>query len=66
MSTYISVNEVRVGIDFGNGIVPVGRLAVRDHKTYFEYAPDFIKLDWKYPRSNSPLVRDFKCSITKP
>ncbi|MBO6830612.1 MAG: type II toxin-antitoxin system HipA family toxin [Muricauda sp.] len=43
MSTYISVNELRVGIDFGNGTVPVGRLAIRDYKTYFEYDTDFIK-----------------------
>lgn len=43
MSTYISVNELKVGIDFGKKIIPVGRLAIRDYKTYFEYDTDFIK-----------------------
>ena len=43
MSTYISINELRVGIDFGKGTVPVGRLAIRDYKTYFEYDTDFLK-----------------------
>ncbi|MCR9228285.1 MAG: type II toxin-antitoxin system HipA family toxin [Flavobacteriaceae bacterium] len=55
MSTYISVNEVRVGMDFGTGIVPVGRLAVRDYKTYFEYDADFIKTGLEISPIKLPL-----------
>jgi serine/threonine-protein kinase HipA len=31
------VTEIKVGLDFGSGIRPVGRLAIRDHVIYFEY-----------------------------
>ncbi len=31
------VAEVKVGLDFGSGIQPVGRLAIRDQIIYFEY-----------------------------
>ncbi len=42
MSDYISINELRVGIDFNEEIIPVGRLATRDYRIYFEYDQDFI------------------------
>ena len=42
MSHYISINELRVGIDFNEEIIPVGRLATRDYRIYFEYDQDFI------------------------
>lgn len=35
--------EVKVGLDFGYGIQPVGRLAIRDRVIYFEYNPEFIQ-----------------------
>ena len=35
--------EVKVGIDFGTGIQPVGRLAARKHLVYFEYDDDIIQ-----------------------
>ncbi|GAB5504396.1 type II toxin-antitoxin system HipA family toxin [Pyruvatibacter sp.] len=37
MSTYTPINELSVGIDFGDGPRKVGRLAHRDGLTYFEY-----------------------------
>ena len=37
MKNYLSVSEVRVGINFGESVQDVGRLAVREHKIYFEY-----------------------------
>ena len=43
MKNYLSVSEVRVGINFGEGVQDVGRLAVREHKIYFEYNSAFIK-----------------------
>jgi serine/threonine-protein kinase HipA len=42
MSSYTSINELRVGIDFNGKIIPVGRLATRDYRIYFEYDQDFI------------------------
>jgi len=38
MKSYISTTEIKISLDFGSGIIPVGRLASRDYKTYFEYA----------------------------
>tara|TARA_R110002072_G_scaffold106341_8_gene231886 strand:- start:1575 stop:2819 length:1245 start_codon:yes stop_codon:yes gene_type:complete len=43
MKNYLSATEVRVGINFGEGVQTVGRLAVREHKIYFEYDSAFIK-----------------------
>ncbi len=46
MNNYLStteITEIKVGINFGNGVQAVGRLAARDHKIYFEYDSAFIK-----------------------
>jgi len=43
MSNITSVKEVKVGINFGNGVVPVGRLAMRERIIYFEYERTFIE-----------------------
>ena len=43
MSKIKSVKEVKVGINFGSGIHPVGRLAIRDRQIYFEYDQTFIE-----------------------
>jgi serine/threonine-protein kinase HipA len=43
MKTYIPTPEIKIGLDFGAGLIPVGRLASRDHKTYFEYDASFRK-----------------------
>jgi len=37
------IKELHVGINFGLGTSQVGRLAIKDHKIYFEYEPDFLK-----------------------
>ncbi|GAB4195032.1 MAG: type II toxin-antitoxin system HipA family toxin [Wenzhouxiangellaceae bacterium] len=37
------VKEIKVGIDFGDGVAPVGRLAIRDQQIYFEYDRTFIE-----------------------
>jgi len=34
--------QVKVGLDFGEGAIPLGRLASRDHIIYFEYATEFL------------------------
>ncbi|HNS56000.1 MAG TPA: type II toxin-antitoxin system HipA family toxin [Smithellaceae bacterium] len=43
MKTYTPTTEIKIGLDFGAGVIPVGRLASRDHKTYFEYDASFLK-----------------------
>jgi len=43
MKAFSSVTVLHVGIDFGEGRIPVGRLAVRDRRIYFEYEPAFIE-----------------------
>lgn len=43
MKPNTSTTEIKVGIDFGDAITPVGRLALRDEITYFEYLPSFIQ-----------------------
>src|SRR5690606_3808647 len=42
MSSYIPINELKVSLDFNEEIIPVGRLASRDYRIYFEYDQDFI------------------------
>jgi serine/threonine-protein kinase HipA len=37
------IAEIKVGLDFGSEILPVGRLAIRDHIIYFEYHALFIQ-----------------------
>ncbi|WOF75180.1 type II toxin-antitoxin system HipA family toxin [Parvibaculaceae bacterium PLY_AMNH_Bact1] len=43
MKNYISLTELKVGLDFGHDLLPVGRLAHRDGKIYFEYDDAFLK-----------------------
>lgn len=42
MMKHASINELKVGLDFNEDIIPVGRLALRDYRIYFEYDQDFI------------------------
>ena len=37
-----SINQIRVGIIFDEAILPVGRLALRDARIYFEYESSFL------------------------
>ncbi len=43
MKNYLSASEIKVGINFGDGVNPVGRLAMRDRHIYFEYDSSFIE-----------------------
>ena len=45
MKDIISVKEIKVGLKFSDDVQPVGRLAMRDRKIYFEYDPSFIEAD---------------------
>ncbi len=37
------VNDLKVGLNFGAGVQPVGRLAIRGRMIYFEYHREFIQ-----------------------
>lgn len=43
MSRLRSVKEVTVGLNFGDSLHSVGRLAIRDRQIYFEYDQSFIE-----------------------
>lgn len=43
MKNYLSATEIKVGINFGDDVNPVGRLAMRDRHIYFEYDSSFIE-----------------------
>ncbi len=45
MSRYTKVTTLNVGIQFNERIHPVGRLAYKDYKIYFEYDPSFLTKD---------------------
>ena len=38
-----STKEVKVGLNFGAGIIPVGRLASNNRQIYFQYHNSFIE-----------------------
>jgi len=41
----IGIKEIKVGLNFGSGIQPVGRLAIRDGIIYFQYDEEFVQRD---------------------
>ena len=43
MNNYLSATEIKVGINFGDAVNPIGRLAIRDRHIYFEYDSTFIE-----------------------
>ncbi len=56
------VRELKVGLDFGDGVKPVGRLAVQKRQIYFEYDQNFISYGLEISPLNLPLdfgVRSF-------
>lgn len=44
MNNYLSLNEIKVGLNFGEITIPVGRLASRNSKIYFEYDETFLDM----------------------
>lgn len=53
--SFTPLNAVRVGLDFGNGPQPVGRLAIRETKIYFEYDRAFIARGLEISPQRLPL-----------
>ena len=60
MSNITSVKEVKVGINFGDDVMPVGRLAMRERVIYFEYDRTFIERGVEI----SPLRLPLKAGLT--
>lgn len=56
---YTSIKELKVGLSFGSGVIPVGLLAMRDYKIYFEYDAEFIKNGLDISPLRLPLARGF-------
>lgn len=52
-----SVTEIKVGLDFGTRIQPVGRLAIRDHVIYFEYSNEFLNTGIQISPVRLPLQK---------
>lgn len=60
MKPFPSVTVLHVGIDFGGGKLPVGRLASRNRRIYFEYAAAFIEQDLEI----SPFMLPVRAGVT--
>ena len=54
-SSQNGIKEVKVGLNFGDETRPVGRLARRDHRIYFEYDRDFITYGLEISPLHLPL-----------
>ncbi|MCQ9635657.1 type II toxin-antitoxin system HipA family toxin [Chryseobacterium sp. WG23] len=53
-----SIKEIKVGLNFGSGIQPVGRLAIRDGIIYFQYDEEFLQTNIEISPIKLPLQRD--------
>jgi serine/threonine-protein kinase HipA len=52
-----SVTEIKVGLDFGDEILSVGRMAIRDQIIYFEYADSFLETGLQLSPFRLPLQK---------
>lgn len=55
MKNYESAAEIKVGLNFGEETIPVGRLATREQTIYFEYNASFIERKIDISPFNLPL-----------
>lgn len=66
MKNIASLNEIKVGLDFGDKTIPVGRLAIRDQTVYFEYHTNFLDKSLNispFRLSLSPGVQSFSPTL---
>lgn len=54
----IATREIKVGLDFGSGIQPVGRLAIREGIIYFQYDEEFLQSSLEISPIKLPLQRN--------
>jgi serine/threonine-protein kinase HipA len=52
-----ATREIKVGLNFGSGVQPVGRLAIRNRVIYFEYDDDFLQKKIEISPIKLPLQR---------
>lgn len=50
-----SANEIKVGLNFGTEIIPVGRLAINNRQIYFQYHNSFIEQNLNISPFHLPL-----------
>jgi serine/threonine-protein kinase HipA len=55
ITNYSPIKELKIGLQFDKNIIPVGRLAIRDAKIYFEYEKDFIQRNLEISPLKLPL-----------
>ncbi|GGH20489.1 type II toxin-antitoxin system HipA family toxin [Dyadobacter endophyticus] len=60
------ITELKVGLDFGSKILPVGRLAIRDRTIYFEYQASFIQKRLEISPLRLPLKPGLTAFETRP
>lgn len=53
----ITIKEIKVGLNFGSGIQPVGRLAIRDGIICFQYDEEFLQTNLGILPIKLPLQR---------
>ncbi|WP_316857984.1 type II toxin-antitoxin system HipA family toxin [uncultured Cohaesibacter sp.] len=58
--SFSPISEIRVGLDFTGAQIPVGRLATRDRKIYFEYNDEFLGLGLHISPFSLPLEPGLK------
>ena len=57
---FTPVTQIKVGLDFGADVLPVGRLAIRDGNIYYEYERDFLDRGIKISPLRLPLSPELK------
>ena len=60
MNAFPVAQEIKVGLDFGKGSIPVGRLAIRERRIYFAYESAFIEQGLEI----SPFMLPLKAGVT--
>jgi len=55
MKDYLPANEIKVGLNFGDEALPVGRLAIRERTIYFEYDSAFMERNIEISPLRLPL-----------
>lgn len=60
MSTFNTTSEIKVALDFNGNPIPVGRLATRDHRIYFEYDSTFMQTGLEISPLKLPLETGLK------
>ena len=58
--SYVPIQHIKVGLDFGSGVITVGDIAIRDQQLYFEYHTDFLREGYEL----SPLRLPRKPGVT--